>query len=253
MLSRQRFFLWIATLTVLFSSAALWAFKDFIPPKAGNATTYPCKDTHPNEHVTVAVDVYNSPPKSDIFITHFSDEGILPVFLVITNDGDQPITVNKMQAELVTTRRNKLEGLDVDDVFRRVAHIQGSSTNPSPHAGPIPLPGGTKNKKAQQQYDELMRAKFTAEAVEPHSTKSGFLFFDVRGIKEPVGGGHIYLTRVRDSNGNELMYFEIPLTASNAAAGGLHGSGTSWSLASNAVSGLEWPGGRFSRLSIAVG
>ena len=216
----RRFFLCIATLTIVFSSAALWGVKDFVPPKASNASAYPCKDAHPTEHVTAAVDVYNSSPKADIFITHFSDEGILPVFLVITNDGDQPIAVNSMQAEMVTARRIKLEALDVDDVLRRVAHIKGNSTNPSPHAGPIPLPGGTKNKKAQQQYEELTRAKFTAEAVEPHSTQSGFLFFDVLGMSQPVDSAHIYLTGIRDSNGSELMYFEIPLTPSNAAAPG---------------------------------
>ena len=207
-------------LTIVFSFVTLWASKDFVPPKASTAATYACRDAHPNEHVTAAVDVYNTSPKGDIFITHFSDEGILPVFLVITNDGDQPITVNKMQAELVTAHHDKLEGLDVDDVFRRVAHIKGSSSNPNPRVGPIPLPGGTKNKKAQQQYDELMRAKFTAEAVEPHSTKSGFLFFDVQRVSQPVDGAHIYLTGIRDSNGNELMYFEIPLTAPNAVTGG---------------------------------
>ena len=212
--------LWIATLTMVFSSVALWAFKDFVPPKPNNADAYPCKDAHPNEHVTAAVDVYNAPPKADIFITHFSEEGILPVFLVVTNDGEQPISVNKMEAELVTARRNKLEALDVDDVFRRVAHIKGNSSNPNPRIGPIPLPGGTKNKKAQQQYDELTRAKFTAAAVEPHSTQSGFLFFDVQGVSQPVDGAHIYLTGIRDSNGNELMYFEIPLTPANAAIPG---------------------------------
>ncbi|MFZ0914686.1 MAG: hypothetical protein WBQ76_02805 [Candidatus Korobacteraceae bacterium] len=220
MRSPHRVFLCLATLTIVLSSAALWGAKDFAPPRAGNASTYPCKDTHPTEHVTAAVDVYNSSPKADIFITHFSDEGILPVFLVITNDGDQPIAVNSMQAELVTGRRTKLEVLDVDDVFRRVAHIKGNSTNPGPHAGPIPLPGGTKNKKAQQQYDELTRAKFTAAAIEPHSTQSGFLFFDVLGVSQPVDGAHIYLTGIRNSNGNELMYFEIALTPSNAAAPG---------------------------------
>jgi hypothetical protein len=220
MASRHGVFFCIATLTMAFSSVALWASKDFVPPKASNANTYACKDTHPNERVTAALDVYNTSPKADIFITHFSEEGILPVYLVITNDGDQPITVNNMQAELVTARRNKLEELDVDDVFRRVAHIKGNSTNPNPHAGPIPLPGGVKNKKAQQQYDELTHAKFTAAAVEPHSTQSGFLFFDVQGVSQPVDGAHIYLTRIRDSNGNELMYFEIPLTPSNASAPG---------------------------------
>jgi hypothetical protein len=99
-----------------------------------------------------------------------------------------------------------------------VAHIKGSS-NPRT-VGPITLPGGNKNKKAQQQYEELTRAKFTAAAVEPHSTQSGFLFFDVQGVTQPVDGAHIYLTGIRDSDGHELMYFEIPLTPSNAASPG---------------------------------
>ena len=216
MRSRHRVLLWIVTLTIVFSSVALWASKEFVPPRAGNANTYPSKDAHPNEKVTAAVDVYNSPPKTDIFITHFSEEGILPVLLVITNDGDQPVTVNSMRAQLVTARRSKLEALDVDDVLRRVAHIQGNSTNPSARR-PHSASGGNKNKKAQQQYDEITRAQFAAEAVEPHSTQSGFLFFDVQGVSQPVDGAHIYLTGVSDNNGNELMYFEIPLTPANPA------------------------------------
>ena len=205
-------------LLIAFSSVVLCASKEFIPPKVDNANTYPCKDAHPNEKVTIAVDLYNTPPKDSIFVTHYNEEGILPVLLVITNDGDQPVRLKEMRAQLVNARRAKLEALDVDDVFRRVAHIQGSS-NPRP-VGPIMLPGGTKNKKAQQQYDEIMRAHFTAEAVEPHSTKSGFLFFDVEDVKQPVAGAHIYLTGVRGSDGNELMYFEIPLLGSNAAGPG---------------------------------
>ena len=192
--------------------------KEFVAPKAANANTYPSKDAHPNEKVTAAIDVYNTAPKDDIFITHYSEEGILPVLLIITNDGDQPIIAERHARAVVTGHRTKLEALDVDDVFRRVAHIQGSS---SPRTmGPITLPGGNKNKKAQQQYDEIMRAHFAAEAVEPHSTRSGFLFFDVEDVKQPVAGAHIYLTGMRENNGNELMYFEIPVIPSNAAAPG---------------------------------
>jgi len=109
----------------------------------------------------------------------------------------------------VNARRAKLEALDVDDVFRRVAHIEGSS-NPRT-VGPITLPGGNKNKKAQQQYDEITRAHFAAQAVEPHSTRSGFLFFDVQNVQQPVAGAHIYLTGVQNNSGSELMYFEVPV------------------------------------------
>lgn len=217
MLFRFRFLPALAAL-VVFSSVVLWAAKEFVAPKVANANTYASKDAHPNEKVTVAVDVYNAAPKDDIFITHYSEEGILPVLLVITNDGDQPITLKEMRAEFVTGGRAKLEGLDVDDVFRRVAHIQGTS-NPRT-VGPITLPGGNKNKKAQQQYDEITRAHFAAQAVEPHSTRSGFLFFDVANIKQPVAGAHLYLTGVLDGRGNELMYFEVPLISANAASPG---------------------------------
>lgn len=209
---------WVLGLTASLFSVTLWGAKDFVPPRAENANTYPCKDVHPNEKLAVAIDLYNAPPKSGIFITPYNQEDILPVLLVITNDSDQPVTVSKMQAELVTASRAKLESLTADDIFRRVAHINGSSTAPA-RVGPIPL-SGNKNKKAQKQYEEIMSALFTAQAVEPHTTKSGFLFFDVQGIKQPIDGSHLYLTQVLDGSGNELMYFEVPLIPSNAAGSG---------------------------------
>jgi len=197
---------------------ALWAAKDFVPPRAENAGSYPCKDAHPNEKVTAAVDLYNAAPKSNIFITPYNEEGILPVFLVITNDGDQPITLSSMRVEVVTANRTKMESLTTDDVFRRVAHISGD-TNAPPRVGPIPL-GGNKNKKAQKEYSEILDAHFAAEAVEPHTTRAGFVFFDVLNVKQPVSGANLYLTGIRDAGGNDLMYFEIPLVSSNAAAPG---------------------------------
>ena len=213
-LGRVRLLLNVALLLAL-SSSVLWASKDFVPPRAENASTYPSKDAHPTEKVTVAIDLYNTSPKDNIFITPYNQEAILPVFLVITNDGDQPITVNNLQAQWVTGLRTKLEALSTDDIFRRVAHISGSSTSPT-RVGPITL-SGNKNKKAQKQYEEIQSAKFTAEAVEPHTTKSGFLFFDVAGVKEPLNGAHMYVTGVRDAGGAELMYFEVPVIPSNAA------------------------------------
>lgn len=207
-------------LLFLCGSIALFAFKDFVPPKANPASTYPLKDSHPTEHVTVAIDVYDSSPKDDIFSTHYVQQGILPVFLVITNDGNQTISVNRIHAQLVTARDTKLDGLEADDIMRRIGHVSGSTGAPHP-AGPITLPGhGPKNKKAQQEMEEINRAMFTAAAVEPHETQSGFVFFDIEGVSQPTKNAHFYLTGVRDGNGNELMYFEVPVVASNAATGG---------------------------------
>jgi hypothetical protein len=213
-------FLTLAALLMTIAPASASAFKNFVMPKPENAGTYPSKDSHPNENVTAAIDVYNTAPKDDIFSTHYVQEGILPVLLVITNGGDQPISLTDMKVQMVTGTRSKLDALEVDDVYRRVAHIKASSTNPG-RVGPIPIPGGGgKNKKAQEQYQEITNAHFAARAVEPHATQSGFLFFDIEGLKNPIAGSHIYLTGIRDNRGNELMYFEIPVIPSNTATAG---------------------------------
>jgi hypothetical protein len=64
---------------------------------------------------------------------------------------------------------------------------------------------------SQKALDELDAAQFAAKAIEPKSTQSGFLFFDVAGISTPLAGAHLYISGLHDSKGNELMYFEIPM------------------------------------------
>ena len=46
--------------------------------------------------------------------------------------------------------------------------------------------------------------------VEPHTTRAGFLFYDVSGLDHPLEGAKLHLHKLRDADGNELFYFEIP-------------------------------------------
>jgi hypothetical protein len=57
--------------------------------------------------------------------------------------------------------------------------------------------------------EEIESSQFAARAVEPHTTQSGFMFFDVGGISSPLAGATIDITGVTDAKGNELMYFEV--------------------------------------------
>src|ERR1700704_4454742 len=94
----------VLVLTVNFCAAA----KDFAIPKAQPAKSYPAHDAHSTELVTVALDPYDMADKADIFSIHYSEEGLLPIFLVITNDGEQPIALSGMKAQLVTVNRTKM-------------------------------------------------------------------------------------------------------------------------------------------------
>jgi hypothetical protein len=177
-------------------------------PTAKAARVYPAHDEHSQEKVTVAVDPYDTGDKAQIFTTDFRNYGFLPVFLIVTNDSDQPLSLAGMRAQLITVKRAKLSPAAYDDLMRRMSHAA-----PKTNQLPIPRPGGkVKGAINKKTRDEIEQAQFAARAVEPHSTASGFLFFDVSDVASPaLPGANFYLTGVRDAGGTELMYFEIPM------------------------------------------
>ena len=191
----------VATLVV-----ALGA-KDFVKPVAQPAKTYPVHDNLVDDKVAIAADPYDSPDKAKIFSVNFHEHGFLPIFFVVTNDGDQPISMANIAVTLTTANRSKLTPIATEDIFRRLSNPRANT-----HPIPVPIPQkkvkGTISPKAR---DEIETSQFAAKAVEPHSTQSGFFFFDVEDVTAPLEGAHIYITGVNDAKGTELMYFELPL------------------------------------------
>jgi hypothetical protein len=171
------------------------------------------------EKVAVAVDPYDSDAKASIFSVKYRNYDYVPIFFVITNDGDHPISLVGMKAQLNTKDRSKLLPATTDDLLRRLSRPR---RNDRQNTLPIPLPkkevkGGVNGKT----MEEIDQAQFGAKAVEPHSTARGFLFFDVSDISDPLAGATFYLMGVQDASGKEMMYFEIPmekyLSATHAA------------------------------------
>jgi hypothetical protein len=183
------------------------AAKEFVMPQAQPAKLYPAHDDHPLESIAVAVDPYDLAEKTTIFSVHYNEIGFLPIFVVVTNYGNQPVELAGMKAQLVTVKRAKLSPATEEDISRRM-------TRPSANTSHYPIPFPTKKVKgglSKQAVEEIQNAQFVAKAVEPNSSQSGFLFFDVSDLSVPLAGAQFYLTGVRDAQGHELMYFEIPL------------------------------------------
>jgi len=171
----------------------LWA-KDFSMPKAQPAVSYPAHDHHAKENVAVALDPYDTPAKAGVFVVNYREHALLPVMLVITNDSNEPIQLSDMKAQLVTADRTKLSPSTEDDIYRRISHPKASGAR-------VPLPFPTKRVKGgvgSKEWNEIESALFRAKAVEPLTTRAGFLFFDISDVSSPLPGARLYLTGVRD-------------------------------------------------------
>ena len=195
---------------VVVCSALVWAKKDFLMPRAESASTYPAHDQHPREKVTIAADPYDMPDKASIFTVKYDENELLPVYVIITNDGDQPVTLTNMEVTMKYRDRSKVAPATEDNILSRITHIKGRGGE-LPRTYPIPLPKKPKGGIPKGALDELDQAMFKVKAVEPHATRAGFMFFDYSGLSNPLAGATLYITGVRDNNGSELMYFEIPL------------------------------------------
>jgi hypothetical protein len=207
MMRSHRLRLWAVAGIAVAAPALCVAAKEFSMPKTQPAFSFPAHDHHAGENVTIAVDPYDTPAKENVFVVKYREHGLLPVLLIITNDSDEPIQLTGMKAELVTADRTKLIPDNEDDIVRRISHPNASGTH-----YPIPFP--TKKAKGgvnSKEMNEIQSAQFKAKAVEPRSSQVGFLFFDVSDIPNPLTGSRFYLTGVRNSSGNDLMYFEVPL------------------------------------------
>jgi|SRR5579864_365647 len=211
---RRRFLIVPAGLLVILSLSIALVAKTFVRPAAQPAKSYPAHDDHPTEKVAMAADPYDTPEKANIFSVNFREHGLLPVFFIVTNDGDQPVSIVNLDIKLVTGNRSKLTPVSPDDIFRRLANPQANTNSPIPFPIPRKKVKGTISSK---EMDEINSAQFAAKAVEPHNTQSGFFFFDVAGIAAPLGGAHMYISGAADSQGTELMYFDVPMDKYPAA------------------------------------
>jgi hypothetical protein len=189
--------------------------KDFTPPPAQTAASYSLHETHTNEHLTIAVDPYNTPHKLEGAKVPYLEHELLPLRFIITNDGDTPVALTQMDIELITAAKDKIPPAALSDIERRIARPD-KNPDRTTRSTPWPIPRvGKPTRVKQDQQDEIDNLLFRAKAIGPHATVSGFLFFDVQGLSDPLHRARLYVTGMMDGGGKELLYFEIPLDSAS--------------------------------------
>ena len=161
------------------------------------------------DKLSIAVDPFDTPSKMQVFRVDYQKYGIVPLRIIVTNSGDRPISLNDVRIHLITAANDKIPAAEPGDVERKVAtRDRVGSTVP---IGPLKIHRGGKDadSKVEQDFSEF---EYSALAVEPHTTRSGFLFYDVEELgKNPLKGGRLVFRNIRDADGKELFSFEVPL------------------------------------------
>jgi hypothetical protein len=189
--------------------AAVAGDKGFNPPPAAHANTYPAHETHEDEGVTIAIDPYDTPAKAAIFKLKYGELGLLPIRLIVSNDGSKPLMLDDLRVQYITAHRDKLEPATTEDLYRRIARPEKATSKPKVN---IPVPGPRKRPApiSREAVQEIQSAMFLPVPVTPHSTNSGFLFFDVLDIDHPEPGAHLFISGIKAAT-QEIFYFDIPL------------------------------------------
>jgi hypothetical protein len=197
----------ILACTVLFTTL-LFSEKHFSPPPAAHASTYALHETHSDEKVTIAADPCDTPEKTGVFKVNYRGYGFYPVRLMISNDSDQTLMLEDVKIEYITAGREKLQPATDADIYRRLVNpSRADKSHPGPH---LPFPVGKKKEPiSKDAREEYASAQFLTVPVTPHSTHSGYLFFDM--LEEtPAPGAHLYISGIKAGT-KELFYFEIPM------------------------------------------
>lgn len=195
-------------LLVLLTAGAKCIAADKAPPPAPAANTYADADTHAEEHVSIAAEPFDL-NKGSFFHVNYAAWGIMPVRVIVTNDGDKPISLSQARIDFITKEGDKIPAAQIEDVERII------DIPPNPGAkvplGPIPIKVGGKGKNKDKQIKEDFDAySYSSIAVEAHTTHAGFLFYDVTGVDHPLIGAKLEVRDVQASDGKELFAFEMP-------------------------------------------
>jgi len=134
---------------------------------------------------------------------------VIPVRLIVTNSSSRPISLRDARILFLTAAGDKIQAAEPEDVMRLLTDKERKPTK-IPMQGPIPsikFKPKASNKDIEQDFDNF---EYQALVVEPHTTRAGFLFYDVSQLDNPLRGAKMHLHKLRDADGNELFYFEIP-------------------------------------------
>src|SRR5690242_4936499 len=95
-------------------------------PPVKPANQYLAFDTHPQEHVTIAIDPCTDPAQCSFFRLPYVQHGFIPVRVIITNDSDTALTLTDVRIQFISAANDKIPAADLDELNRRLFNLKKS-------------------------------------------------------------------------------------------------------------------------------
>ena len=182
---------------------------DHTAPPIQPATEFAAVEVHEKEKVAIAAEPYDTKQKESIFRVDYLGHGVMPIRLIITNNGDRPISLRDARILFQTRSGDRIQAAMPEDIERLMTRKEREGGR-IPRPGPIPaikLKPKASNKDIEEDFNQF---EYGALVVEAHTTRAGFLFYDVSQLADPLHGSKLHLHKIMDADGHELFYFEIP-------------------------------------------
>ncbi|MCC7152977.1 MAG: hypothetical protein IT161_00300 [Bryobacterales bacterium] len=197
-------FLSIAAATAAVAQSKETAFKP------GPAASYPSHQTMGKVKFAAVKYESDAETRAAFGKVNPNEYGILPVFLIIQNDGDQNLLLDRMDVKLQAPDRSQVDPTPAQDL-PYVISPKAPGTGPK-YPSPIPIQIKKKNPLSAVELDSR---KFAARAVLPGESATGFFYYRARYKRNAF----LYVTGIREaSTGKELFFLEVPIDPATPAA-----------------------------------
>jgi len=132
--------------------------------------------------------------------------GVLPVLVVIQNDGKDTLRLDRMKVSYVLPDNTRIEATPASDV-KYARGAKAPKNLPSPSIPGLHIGQGGKNPLAAW---EVEGRAFAAKVLPPGQSASGFFYFQT---PDTSAAASIYIDGLTNAvSGSQLYYFEIPLS-----------------------------------------
>ncbi len=191
-------------LFLLSITAALWADKKDTAFRPEAAEAYETKQTI--QGLTIAVQPFDDPEEARAAFGKLNpyEHGVLPVLVVMKNNGKNTVRFDRMQVTYVAPRGRKVDATPAMDVMYLKA-----GGRPRLSTSPIPTGGArVKIPKNPLKNDVIIERGFAAKMLPPGDSAHGFFYFQTGHTR----GTSLYISGITETpSGQELFYFEVPL------------------------------------------